>query len=45
MASQEAVRINSDYPGGDPAIVVLPPLEQYRRDYVFLTPDLTRSIT
>ncbi|MCS6799842.1 MAG: IgGFc-binding protein [Myxococcota bacterium] len=40
MSSQEAVGIRPEYPGGDPAIVVVPPTEQYRQDYVFLTPDL-----
>ncbi len=40
IASQEAVGIPSFYPGGDPAIIAVPPLEQWRREYVFLTPDL-----
>ncbi len=40
IASQEAVGIPSYYPGGDPSIIAVPPLEQYRRDYVFLTPGL-----
>lgn len=39
-SSQEAVGIDQDYPGGDPDIIVVPPVEQYRQDYVFLTPDL-----
>ncbi len=38
IASQEAVGIPSAYPGGDPSIIAVPPVEQYRRDYVFLTP-------
>ena len=38
--SQEAVGIPNNYPGGDPFIVAVPPIEQYRQDYVFLTPDL-----
>ncbi len=38
MASQDAVGIQSEYPGGDPAIIVVPPIEQHRQDYVFLTP-------
>ncbi|RLB54490.1 MAG: hypothetical protein DRJ42_08950 [Deltaproteobacteria bacterium] len=40
LPSQEAVGIPSEYPGGDPAIVLVPPVEQYRQDYVFLAPDL-----
>ncbi len=40
LPSQEAVGIPSDYPGGDPALIFVPPVEQYRRDYVFLTPSL-----
>lgn len=39
LPSQQAIGIPSDYPGGDPAIVAVPPVEQYRRDYVFLTPN------
>ncbi|MCC6873354.1 MAG: IgGFc-binding protein [Sandaracinaceae bacterium] len=40
LPSQEATGIPSEYPGGDPAIFAVPPAEQYRNDYVFLTPDL-----
>lgn len=29
----------SDLPGGDPSFVLIPPIEQWRRSYVFLTPD------
>ena len=29
----------SDLPGGDPAFILVPPIEQWRRSYVFLTPD------
>jgi hypothetical protein len=39
MASQDAAGIKRGLPGGDPSIVIVPPLEQYRPDYVFLTPD------
>ena len=40
LPSQGAIGIPSFYPGGDPAIIAVPPIEQYRRDYVFLTPTL-----
>jgi len=40
LPSQEAVGIINDYPGGDPAIIAVPPVEQYRQEYVFLTPSL-----
>ncbi len=40
LASQEAVGIPSYYPGGDPAAIAVPPVEQYRKEYVFLTPSL-----
>ncbi|MEM9191613.1 MAG: IgGFc-binding protein [Myxococcota bacterium] len=40
LSSQEAVGIDNRYPGGDPAIIAVPPTEQWRQDYVFLTPDL-----
>lgn len=39
LPSQQAIGIPNQYPGGDPAIVAVPPIEQYRQDYVFLTPD------
>lgn len=38
IASQEAVGIPNNLPGGDPAIIAVPPFDQWRRDYVFLTP-------
>lgn len=38
LASQEATGIQNVYPGGDPSIIAVPPVEQYRSDYVFLTP-------
>jgi hypothetical protein len=40
LASQDAVGIPFDYPGGDPAIIAVPPVNQWRTEYVFLTPDL-----
>ena len=39
QASQGALGIDSKYPGGDPSIEIVPPREQYRQSYVFLTPD------
>lgn len=39
MASQDAAGIKRGLPGGDPSIVIVPPQEQFRPDYVFLTPD------
>lgn len=39
MASQEAAGIKRSLPGGDPSLVIIPPAEQYRPDYTFLTPD------
>jgi IgGFc binding protein len=38
-ASQEAAGVPRGLPGGDPSLVILPPIEQYRPDYLFLTPD------
>lgn len=37
--SQEAAGIARGLPGGDPSLVVVPPIEQWRASYVFLTPD------
>jgi hypothetical protein len=37
--SQEAAGIRRGLPGGDPSLLVVPPTEQWRSDYVFLTPD------
>ena len=37
--SQAAAGIPTGLPGGDPSIIIIPPIEQYRSDYVFLTPD------
>jgi len=33
------VGIPRDLPGGDPSIIAVPPTEQFRDNYVFLTPD------
>jgi hypothetical protein len=38
-ASQDAANIPRGLPGGDPSLLVVPPREQFRSDYVFLTPD------
>lgn len=40
LPSQEATGIPNYYPGGDPAIIAVAPVSQYRREYVFLTPSL-----
>jgi hypothetical protein len=37
--SQEDANVPSSLPGGDPSLVIVPPIEQFRSDYVFLTPD------
>lgn len=37
--SQEAAGVPNNMPGGDPSSLVIPPIEQYRNTYVFLTPD------
>ena len=41
VASQHAVvgPNNNDQPAGDPAFMILPPIEQYRKEYLFLIPD------
>jgi hypothetical protein len=39
MASQEAAGVPRGLPGGDPSLLVYPPVEQFRQSYVFLTPD------
>ncbi|HWA74848.1 MAG TPA: IgGFc-binding protein [Polyangiaceae bacterium] len=37
--SQEAAGVPNRFPGGDPSLLIVPPLEQFRSTYVFLTPD------
>ncbi len=40
MSSQQASSVTrSGFPGGDPSLMMVPPFEQARPDYVFLTPD------
>ena len=39
LPSQARIGVPTLYPGGDPSIIAIPPEEQYRQDYVFLTPD------
>ncbi len=39
QASQDAGGVRRPLPGGDPSLVIVPPTQQYRKDYVFLTPD------
>jgi hypothetical protein len=39
MPSQDAANVPRGLPGGDPSLIVVPPVEQFRADYVFLTPD------
>ncbi|MCA9647871.1 MAG: IgGFc-binding protein, partial [Myxococcales bacterium] len=37
--SQAAAGVPRGLPGGDPSFIVVPPVEQFRPNYVFLTPD------
>lgn len=37
--SQDASYVRRGFPGGDPSIIIVPPIEQYRTSYIFLTPD------
>jgi len=39
VSSQGEVGIPSSLPGGDPSFILLPPVEQFRKDYLFLTPN------
>ena len=39
QASQDASGVPRGLPGGDPSLLIVPPIEQWRADYVFLTPD------
>jgi hypothetical protein len=39
MPSQDAAGVPRGLPGGDPSLVIYPPIEQFRPSYVFLTPD------
>ena len=39
QASQEAAGVARGLPGGDPSLLFVSPIEQWRSDYVFLTPD------
>lgn len=37
--SQAAANVPAGLPGGDPSLLIVPPVEQFRSSYVFLTPD------
>lgn len=39
LASQEAAGVVRGLPGGDPSLTFVPPIEQWRSEYVLLTPD------
>jgi hypothetical protein len=39
QASQEAAGVTRGLPGGDPSLTFVSPIEQWRDDYVLLTPD------
>ncbi len=39
QVSQEAAGVPRGLPGGDPSLTFVPPAEQFRSDYVLLTPD------
>jgi hypothetical protein len=40
VASQQVTGISNELPGGDPAFILISPVEQWRDDYIFLTPSL-----
>jgi hypothetical protein len=37
--SQQDADVPTGFPGGDPSLLIMPPIEQFRSSYVFLTPD------
>ncbi|HEX3854281.1 MAG TPA: IgGFc-binding protein [Polyangiaceae bacterium] len=37
--SQQDANVPTGLPGGDPSLTIVPPIEQFRSSYVFLTPD------
>ena len=37
--SQQDANVPTGLPGGDPSLIILQPIEQFRSSYVFLTPD------
>jgi hypothetical protein len=39
QVSQQAAGVPTGLPGGDPSLLFVPPVEQWRSDYVLLTPD------
>jgi hypothetical protein len=39
QVSQEAAGVPRTLPGGDPSLTFVPPTEQWRNDYILLTPD------
>lgn len=40
VASQQVTGITNELPGGDPAFIMMSPIEQWRDSYMFLTPNL-----